>query len=44
MKKIFKKIKDIFLKIFGKAWWFVVAAVVIFSIILIPSFNPGLDP
>lgn len=44
MKKIFKKIKDIFLKIFGKAWWFVVAAVVIFAIILIPSFNPGLDP
>ena len=44
MKKVFKKIKDIFLKIFGKAWWFVVAAVVIFAIILIPSFNPGLEP
>ena len=44
MKNFFKKLKDIFLKIFGKAWWFVVAAVVIFAIILIPSFNPGLDP
>ncbi len=42
--KVLKKIKDIFFKIFGKAWWFVVAAVVIFAIICIPSFNPALNP
>ena len=44
MKKVLMKIKDIFFKIFGKVWWFVVAAVVIFAIICIPSFNPGLYP
>ena len=42
--KVLKKIKDIFLKIFGKAWWFVVAFVVLFVILCIPSFNPVLNP
>ncbi len=42
MKKVFKVIKDIFFKVFGKAWWFIVAAVVFFVIAVTPAFNPGL--
>ena len=42
MKKVFKVIKDIFFKVFGKAWWFIVAAVVFFVIAVTPAFNQGL--
>ena len=42
MKKVFKKIKDIFLKIFGKAWWFLIAFGIAITYIVFTYAMPGL--